>query len=95
MPGTSSERLREYLNGHDGTRRLFLTEALYRQQVRYTCDLLDVVDSVADPGTAARITDAIGERLAGPAAVEAAERTTQARRDYEDLVRSASWRPGT
>lgn len=82
----SARRLRDYLARHPEARPAFLTDALYHAQIRYTCDLLDVVDAVADTETAQRITDAIGGRLAGPAVTEAIERATQARRDYEDLV---------
>lgn len=85
----SARRLREYLSRHPDARPMSLADALYHAQIRYTCDLLDVVDAVAGKETAERITDAICERLAGPAVTEAIERATQARRDYEDLASGA------
>jgi DNA-binding transcriptional regulator YdaS (Cro superfamily) len=93
MPEMSSAiRLREHLSRHGDARRVLMTEALYCQQVRYTCDLLDVVDEMADQATAERITDAICARMTGAAVAEAIERATQARRDYEDLARNVDWR---
>jgi hypothetical protein len=86
---SSAERLREHLACMDAA-AAWMNDALYHVQIRYTCDLLDVVDEAADPDTAKRITDAICERLAGSAATEAFERIAQARKDYEALVR----RPG-
>jgi hypothetical protein len=86
---SSSERLRDYLARHPDTRPVLLSDAMYHAQVRYTCDLLDVVDEVADPETAGKITDAIGERLAGPAVAEANERAVQAMKNYEALSGTA------
>jgi hypothetical protein len=90
MPEMSSaERLREYLTRHDSARRLYLTGAQYHMQIRYTCELLDVVDAVADADTAARITDAISVRLAGPAVAEAIMRAAEATVGTEALSLSA------
>jgi hypothetical protein len=58
-PKPSAARLREGLAADGGAMRAYLGEALYHAQVDITCQLLDVVDEVADPVTAQRITDAV------------------------------------
>jgi hypothetical protein len=82
----SRERLRALLAADPGPRRMFLTEATYHAQVEYTRQLLDVVDQVADPATAVRITDAIYNRLAAEGASEAVERAREAEAEYERLM---------
>lgn len=69
--------------------RMHQTEALYNTEVTWTCRLLDVVDEVADAATAARITDAICERLAGDSVTEAAERRQAFAAETERLMASA------
>lgn len=72
-----------------GPLRMFQTEALYHAQVDYTCQLLSVVDEVADPAVAALITAGIYDRLAGDAAAEAAQRLRDAREMYDRLASEA------
>lgn len=90
--GTSAARLREMLAADGDAMRMYLGEALYHAQVDFTCQLLDVVDEVAGPGTAQRIADAIGERLAGAGAAGAAER---ARQFAEDAAALSALAPGS
>lgn len=71
---SSASKLRRMLAASNEPLRMYLTEAQYHMQVNYTCQLLDVVDEIADEETAARITDGIGGRLAGDEAIAAAER---------------------
>ena len=60
----SRDRLQRALAAHGAALRAMTGDALYNVQVRYTCDLLDVVfDEITDEHTAARITDLIAERL--------------------------------
>jgi hypothetical protein len=86
--GTSAARLREILSRHGEARAMLVSDAMYHAQIRYTCDLLDVVDEVADPETAKRITDAIGDRLAGPEASDAIKRAVEAAAEIGALSRS-------
>jgi hypothetical protein len=81
--GTSAARLRQALAASGDAMRMYLGEALYHAQVDFTCQLLDVVDEVADPGTAQRIADAIGERLAEAGAAGAADRIREAGAETE------------
>lgn len=66
-----------------------MSDAMYHAQIRYTCDLLDVVDEVADRDTAQRITDAIGERLAGAEASDAVKRVVTVKAQVEALSTQA------
>ena len=68
-----------------GAHRMLLTEGQYHAQVRYTEQLLAVVDEVASPETADRITEAIYERLAGAGAAEAAQRVADMQAEYARL----------
>jgi hypothetical protein len=86
----SADRLAELLAANGNTLRLATTEALYRVQIEYTCDLLDVVDEVCDETTANLITDAIYGRLSGTGAVEADKRVREARQAMERLLREPS-----
>lgn len=61
--GPSARRLREHLTRDDATLRALLTDAAFHMQAALTCELLDVVDEVADPETAAAITDRMCELL--------------------------------
>jgi hypothetical protein len=90
MDGPSTRRLRELLTRDDGALRMLLTEALFHHQVAWTCQLLDVVDAVADPVTATVITDALAERLAGDGVTEAAERIRDAQDQIASLARGWS-----
>ena len=67
---------------------MYQTETLYHVQVDWTCQLLDVVDEVTDPVTAALITDVICERLTGDGASAAAQRIRGARAEYERIMRA-------
>jgi hypothetical protein len=80
-------QLKAKLRRHDGGMRMYLTETMYHVQVDYTCDLLGAVDEVTDAGTAARIVDAIYERLTRGAVSAAKERQWDAREQYEALMR--------
>lgn len=72
---TSGQRLRHLLAATPGTPgRLYQSEALYHAQVRYTCDLLDIVDAFTDDPAAALITAAIYEQLTTTGAADAARR---------------------
>jgi hypothetical protein len=77
--GRSADRLAELLAANGDTLRLAMTEALYRVQVEYTWQLLEVVDEVCDEVTANLITDAIYGRLSGTGAAEADQRVREAR----------------
>jgi len=68
-----------------GAARMLTTEAQYHAQVRYTEQLLDVVDETADPETAARITEGIYERLAGDEVTEALQRVAAMSAEYARL----------
>jgi len=68
-----------------GAHRMLLTEGQYHAQVRYTEQLLAVVDEVADPATAERITAGIYERLAGDGVTEAVQRVAEMRAEYARL----------
>jgi hypothetical protein len=91
MPWTSrypsAARLRDRLAASGDPLRTYTAEALYRIQVDYTCQLLDVVDEVVDQVTAQLITDAIYERLSGEGVSEAARRIREARAEMERLAR--------
>lgn len=82
----SADRLRSRLAGHEAALAAYQGEVMYHVQVDYTCQLLDVVDEVTDPVTAALITDAIYERLTGDGVSDAAARQRQARADLERLM---------
>lgn len=82
----SADRLREMLALSGDPLRLYTTEALYRVQVDYTCQLLDAVDEVTDSVTAGLITEAIYERLTGDGVSAAAERIREARAGLERLM---------
>lgn len=81
----SADRLREKLAGHAAALVMYQGETLYHVQVDWTCQLLDVVDEVTDPVTAALITDVIYERLAGDGVSEAAGRIREARAELKRL----------
>ena len=68
-----------------GALRMLMTEAQYHAQVRYTERLLAVVDEVASPETADRITDAIYDRLAGDEVTEAMQRVAEMHAEYARL----------
>jgi hypothetical protein len=85
----SAVRLREKLAASGNAARIYQTEALYHTEVEWTCRLLYVVDEIADPAAADRITDAICERLAGNSTGEAAERIWQVQAGIERLMASA------
>lgn len=85
----SADRLAELLAANGNTLRLATTEALYRVQIEYTCDLLDVIDEVCDEATAGLITDAIYGRLSGTGATEADKRVREARQAMERLLRES------
>lgn len=86
-PRPSADRLREMLAAHGSAMRAYMGEALYHAQVDYTCQLLDVVDEVASPATAKRITGAICARLVDAGALAAAERMQQRAAEIEVLER--------
>ena len=83
----SAGRLAELLAANGDTLRLATTEALYRVQIDYTCQLLDVVDEVCDEVTADLVTDAIYGRLSSTGAAEADQRVRDAREALERLMR--------
>jgi hypothetical protein len=85
----SADRLADLLAANGNTLRLATTEALYRVQIEYTCDLLDVIDEVCDETTAGLITDAIYGRLSGTGAAEADKRVREARQAMERLLRES------
>ena len=87
MTASSADRLRERLAANGDTLRMYTGETMYHVQVNYTCQLLDVVDEVADPATARLITDAIYERLSGDGVSEAVQRIREARVTLEQLAR--------
>jgi hypothetical protein len=66
---------------------MYQREALYHAQIDYTCQVLDIVDELADPVTAALITDAISERLTGDGVSEAAKRERDTKAQHERLLR--------
>lgn len=82
---TSAGRLRARLAENPGVLRLLLTEAIYKAQVDYTCDLLDVVDEHTDWSTAMKITDAIYERMRSTAAADAEQRLANQAWIYEQV----------
>lgn len=84
----SADHLRKMLAADPGPLKIFMTDAIYHAQVECTCQLLAVVDEVADAETADRITAAILDRLTGPAAAEAAERAQQHIADVAALMRT-------
>jgi hypothetical protein len=90
----SADRLRELLAASDNPMRPYQTEALYKIQVDYTCQLLDAVDEVTDEFTATMITSVIYEKLAGHGASAAAQRIRDARAEMERLMREPAHLPG-
>ena len=82
---TSAERLREKLGTNDGARCLYQNEALYHAQINWTCQLLDMVDEVADPVTAARVAALICDQMVGDRAGEAWERLRVAEAELKRL----------
>jgi hypothetical protein len=84
---TSADRLRRLLAASDNPMRLYQTEALYKIQVDYTCQLLDAVDEVTDEFTATMIMSVIYEKLAGQGASAAAQRIRDARAEMERLAK--------
>jgi hypothetical protein len=83
----SCARLMAKLAHYEAAGAMYQGEALYHAQIDWMCQLLDIVDELADPVTAALITDAIGERLTGDGASEAAKRQRDAKAQYERLMR--------
>jgi hypothetical protein len=83
---SSADRLRRLLAATGDPLRLYTTETLYRVQVDYTCQLLDVVDEVADEVTASLIMSAIYERLISDGVSEAAKRIRETRAEMERLM---------
>ena len=69
----SAERLVEMLAADDGALKAYTGDMLYHVQVDYTCQLLDVVDTVTDRETAERITDEIYGCLTGIGVTRAAQ----------------------
>lgn len=65
---------------------MYQAEALYHAEVEWACQLLDVIDEVTDPETAERITAAIGGRLAGDDASEAAIRIREAHAEMTEQM---------
>jgi hypothetical protein len=88
IPGRkpSAVRLREHLAAHGNAMRMYQTEPLYRAEVEWTFRLLDVIDEVTDAEAAERITAAIGGRLTGDDASEAAIRVRAAQAEFARLV---------
>lgn len=82
----SAIRLREKMAASASAMRAYHGEAQYHAQVEWACRLLGVIDEVTDPETAKRITDAIGERLTGDDAGEAATRIRAAQAELDRLV---------
>ena len=82
----SAVRLREKLAASDRAKQMYQTEAVYHTEVEWTCRLLGIVDEVTDPETAARITDAIGERLTGDDVSEAAIRIRESQAEIGRLM---------
>lgn len=81
----SAVRLREQLAASDAATRMHQADALYHAEVEWTCRLLGVIDEVTDPETAERITAAIGGRLTGDDASEAAIRVRAAQAELDRL----------
>jgi hypothetical protein len=86
MRAQSADRLRGMLAHNTGALGMYQNETLYHVQVDWTCKLLDVVDEVTDPVTAALITDVIYERLTGDGVSEAAQRIRAAAAQMERLM---------
>lgn len=82
----SAVRLREQLAASGTATRMYQTEPVYHAEVEWTCRLLGVIDEVTDPETAERITAAIGGRLTGDDASEAAIRVRAAQAEIARLV---------
>jgi len=89
MTGQSADRLRAKLSRTREPLHLYQTETLYHVQIDWTCQLLDVVDEVADEVTATMITDVIHERLTGDGASTAAERIRDTRAQMDQLAQEA------
>jgi hypothetical protein len=66
------------LAGHERVLIAISGEALYNVQVHLIFDVLDTVDEIADPATAARIATALAERWAdAPARVAEAKKAAE------------------
>jgi hypothetical protein len=63
------------------------TETLYRVQIDWTCQVLDVVDEITGPVTAGLITDLIYERLSGDGVSAAAQRQRAMQAELQRLMR--------
>lgn len=87
---TSADRLKAKLLPHAKAMHLLQAEALYNAQVKWTCQMLDVVDEVADSLIGAMVADLICERLTGEGASEASERQHQALAEAERLMRQTA-----
>ena len=82
----SAARLMAKLAHLEAAGAMYRNEALYKAQIDYTCQLLDIVDELADEVTAALITDAIAERLTDGGVTEAAKRQRDAEALRERLM---------
>lgn len=83
----SAARLIAKLAYFEAAGGMYRNEALYKAQIDYTCQLLDIVDELADEVTAALITDTIAERLTDGGVAEAAQRQRDAKAEFERLMR--------
>lgn len=84
----SADRLRRLLAASGNASHMYQTEALYKVQVEYTCDLLDAVDEVTDEVTAQMITAVIYEKLTGDGASAAARRKREADERIVELMQN-------
>jgi hypothetical protein len=76
----SAEHLRQLIAASGEPLRLSLADRQYHEQIRWTCDLLELVDMVADPLTAEAVTALAFDHLAGQGAADAAARIDGKRR---------------
>jgi hypothetical protein len=84
---SSAYRLREMLALYHAPTRMYEMDVLYHVQIDYTCQLLDVVDEVTDPVTAALVTDRIYGRLTGDGVGEVERRIRDAQDQLARMMR--------
>lgn len=76
--GTVGDAFRVRLMASDQPRRLYMTEQVYRLQVDWACEWLDVAGDAVGHRAAMAIADAVWDRLAGHAASTASLRQMRA-----------------